>query len=393
VTAPRSIASVRSGVDELASEWTDARSERQARRSLDPDDFAALADIGFLHVAVPVEFGGLWESVAASTRPICELLRVLARADSSVALVLAMHPAVLGYWLATDDPAQPAWRDQARAAYATAAAGSQWGTITSEPGSGGDIMKTRTQAVVAPAAGGSDDAIPGARYLLTGDKHFGSGFGISDFMLTTARAEDDDLPSAFFVDMRPVRTGASNGVKVTAEWDGAGMRATQSHAARFESMPATRLAWVGDVTVITFNAGPLIASLFTAVVLGVFDAAIDFARESLSSKRETMRAYEQVEWSRADLDHWVATQAFDGALRTVEGGDAAAGLHAGIRAKTAVAEAAEGSLVRLGRVLGGGTFSQRSPVAAWLEDVRALGFLRPPWGLAYDSLFATSFPG
>jgi hypothetical protein len=42
-------------------------------------------------------------------------------------------------------------------------------------------------------------------------------------------------------------------------------------------------------------------------------------------------------------------------------------------------------------VLGGGTFSQRSPFSHWFEDVRALGFLRPPWGLAYDNLFATSF--
>ena len=47
-------------------------------------------------------------------------------------------------------------------------------------------------------------------------------------------------------------------------------------------------------------------------------------------------------------------------------------------------------MLRLGRVLGGGTFSQRSPFSHWLEDVRALGFLRPPWGLANDQLFLTS---
>ena len=46
---------------------------------------------------------------------------------------------------------------------------------------------------------------------------------------------------------------------------------------------------------------------------------------------------------------------------------------------------------RITRVIGGGTFSRRSPFSAWFEDVRALGFLRPPWGLAYDSLFASSF--
>jgi len=38
-----------------------------------------------------------------------------------------------------------------------------------------------------------------------------------------------------------------------------------------------------------------------------------------------------------------------------------------------------------------GAFSRRSPFAHWYEDVRALGFLRPPWGLASDNLFALSF--
>jgi hypothetical protein len=66
-------------------------------------------------------------------------------------------------------------------------------------------------------------------------------------------------------------------------------------------------------------------------------------------------------------------------------------MHGALRAKQAVAELAEETLVGLCRVLGGGTFSRRSPFAHWYEDVRALGFLRPPWGLAYDNLFLTSF--
>jgi alkylation response protein AidB-like acyl-CoA dehydrogenase len=74
----------------------------------------------------------------------------------------------------------------------------------------------------------------------------------------------------------------------------------------------------------------------------------------------------------------------------VEGGDAAVAFRAALRAKEAVAELAEQVLLRLTRVLGGGTFSRRSPFAHWFEDVRALGFLRPPWGLASDTLFATS---
>jgi hypothetical protein len=46
------------------------------------------------------ELGGIWESVRRSTRPLCELLRTLAHGDSSVALVCAMHPTVLVFWLA-----------------------------------------------------------------------------------------------------------------------------------------------------------------------------------------------------------------------------------------------------------------------------------------------------
>jgi len=55
------------------------------------------------------------------------------------------------------------------------------------------------------------------------------------------------------------------------------------------------------------------------------------------------------------------------------------------------AQLAESCLLRLCRVLGGGTYSRRSPFGNWFEDVRALGFLRPLWALAYDGLFADSF--
>ena len=59
-----------------------------------------------------------------------------------------------------------------------------------------------------------------------------------------------------------------------------------------------------------------------------------------------------------------------------------------VRAKTAIAELAESVLRRIGEVIGGGAFSRSSPFGYWYEDVRALSFLRPPWGLAYDQLVA-----
>ena len=111
-----------------------------------PADFARLNDAGFLLVAVPEEGGGLWRSVAETTRPICEVLRTLAAADPSVALVASMHPAVLAFWLAKPDPSREAWTEQREAVCATAADGLQWGTITSEPGSGGDMLRTKSLA-------------------------------------------------------------------------------------------------------------------------------------------------------------------------------------------------------------------------------------------------------
>ena len=84
-------------------------------------------------------------------------------------------------------------------------------------------------------------------------------------------------------------------------------------------------------------------------------------------------------------------QAFEGMLRAIEAGDRTEALRAAQRGKVSAAELAESVLGRVARTVGGGTFSRRSPFAAWYEDVRALGFLRPPWGLAFDGIYATSF--
>src|SRR5688572_13231227 len=88
------------GVEALSAEWAAQRPERQRRRELDAADFNRLAQTGFPLVGVPTEQGGMWQDERRSTRPVCELLRVLARGDSSVALVCAMHPTVLSFWLA-----------------------------------------------------------------------------------------------------------------------------------------------------------------------------------------------------------------------------------------------------------------------------------------------------
>src|SRR5438067_2097184 len=198
-------------VREVADSFARERSERQRRRELLPADFERLKEAGYLLVGVPEEMGGLWRDVAHSTRPVAEILRTLAHGDSSVALVSSMHPAVLVLWLASDeatpDPSE-AWKEQRAEVFQGVKDGAWWGTITSEPGSGGDIAKTRSLA-----------RKDGDGYRLSGEKHFGSGSGISSYMITTARPEPEEQPDFFYMDMRekPWQNGA--GVKLTAPWD------------------------------------------------------------------------------------------------------------------------------------------------------------------------------
>ncbi|MPZ14823.1 MAG: hypothetical protein GEU73_10455 [Chloroflexi bacterium] len=163
------------------------------------------------------------------------------------------------------------------------------------------------------------------------------------------------------------------------------MAATQSHAFQFEDFPATRFAWAGSWRELAESNGGTVGCCFTAVIMGIVDTALDAARNSVGVRRSSLRAYEQVEWSKAELEGWLIQQAYEGMLRAMEGQHQP--LLSVIRGKTAIAQLAESVLGRICRVLGGGVYARQSPFGFWFEDVRALGFLRPPWGLAYDRLF------
>lgn len=372
---------VRRGVEKLAEDFASARSERQMRSELDGADFRRLADAGLPATGLPAERGGLWHNLPESTRSICEIYRALAHGDSSVALVSSMHPAVLSFWLATPHVPEPdtaAWRDQRAAVFERVEQGAWWGTITSEPGSGGDIHRSRAVA-----------RRDGDGWRLTGQKHFGSGSGITSFMLTTAVPDGEEDPDWFYVPVERNPFDGSAGITLTAPWDGHGMRATQSHALMFDECPAERFAWPGHLDDLVGAVAPFISTLFTAVVLGILETAVETARAQLAPKAESLRPYEQVQWAQAELEAWTAEQAYEGMLRAIESGNPALG--AALRGKTIAAQLAESCMLRIGRVLGGATFARHSPFGHWFEDVRALGFLRPPWGLAYDGLVVDSW--
>jgi hypothetical protein len=207
-------------------------------------------------------------------------------------------------------------------------------------------------------------------------------------MITTALPEGESSPDLFFMETRDTPWDGSAGIKLIAEWDGQGMIATQSHAMSFDDFPATRCAWPDHLQQIILAAAPYVACSFTAVIVGIVQAAIEAARKQLVPRHDALRPFEQVEWTRAEQEHWLIEQAYEGMLQAVERDHDS--LRSVLRGKAAIAELAESALARICKVIGGGTFNRTSSFAFWYEDVRALGFLRPPWGLAFDQLFLAS---
>jgi alkylation response protein AidB-like acyl-CoA dehydrogenase len=368
----------------FAAELAAQRPDRQRRRALDPADFERLREIGFHEACIPVAYGGLWEGPRRSVRILAEAYRTLAGGDPSLALAASMHPSVLCFWRDAEVPpgqtGADAWDAQRREVFVSALDGAWWGTITSEPGSGGDIGKTR-------AAARRDATAPGG-WRITGEKHFGSGSGVTSYMITTALPEGEAEPAWFVFDMRGVPWDGSTGLALRAEWDGHGMAGTNSHGFTFRDFPATRMAWPGHWRQAIEGNGGTATILFVGVILGVVDAAMAYMERQLRTRGapgSPLPAFETMEWVMAQREAWLAQQAYDGALHALE-------RHGRSRrdaqmAKANLATLAESVLTRLCRIAGGGAYSRNSPLGHWFEDVRAAGFLRPPWSVALEGLY------
>jgi alkylation response protein AidB-like acyl-CoA dehydrogenase len=375
-------------VGEIATRFANDRRQRQQRRALDPADIAALKQTGLHLAAVPEEHGGWWQDRRRSLRSHCQALRLLAQGDASLALVATMHPSVLCFWRDPDPPSrgQAAWEAQKREIFGTVIDGGWWGTITSEPGSGGDIARSRVSAI--PDGDGLH------AFRISGEKHFGSGSGGTTHMLTIARRPGAEEPEWFFLDVRDVPWDGTTGMALKAAWDGHGMAATNSHAFTFTNYPATRMAWSGNWREVMQGTGGSGTLTNVAPFVGIVDAAMRHMREEFARRGqqpENFRAFDRIEWTTAHRETWLLYQAWDGALTAIERKGRAR--HEAALAAANIALLAESILTRLCRIAGGGAYARHSPLGFWFEDVRALGFLRPPWALAADALFAFSAEG
>ena len=286
-----------------------------------------------------------------------------------------MHPTVLLLWIVDHiDSAPSGWKEQRDNVLAKARSGHWFGTIASEPGIGGDIFATRSTARM-----NSDSS-----WRMTGDKFMGSGSGVTSFMMTIACPDGEERPDIFLLDMRNLPWDGSQGLKMVRAWDGIGMAATQSHAFRFDNVQVTRHGLHGRVLDLFPTIGPVIGYMFSAVIMGILDAAAAEAKLSLGKRAERLSAFEQSSWIEAEMQIWLAQQAFEGMSRSI--GTERAGLDV-LHGKLAIADLSEKALGCLSHALGGSSLSKSSPFGQWMQDVRALGYLRPPRALSHARIF------
>ena len=364
-------------IDEIVRAWMPQRSERMARQALDKADFEALAAAGMTLTGVPASHGGLWDRANNPAQETAAALRKLAGVDPSLALVTAMHPTVLMNWINDPSEGPAGWAEQRDAVFDHVRSGAWFGTISSEPGTGGDFLAARATARPDPG-GGAPHA-----FLMRGEKYMGSGSGVASFMMTTARPEGEDLPEIFLLDMRALAWDGSQGLKLERAWDGAGMAATQSHAFRFDDVPVTRHGLLGRGVERLPQNSVTVGYLFCAVFMGILDAAEQEAARVLKPRGPRLSGFEQTQFVDGLNAVWLANQAFDGMLRTLDTVD---GMAAAQRGKLAIADLAEQALTALAQAIGGASLSRASPFAQWAQDIRALGHLRPPRPLTYARL-------
>jgi alkylation response protein AidB-like acyl-CoA dehydrogenase len=352
-------------VARLSAALAAERGKRQLARALDPADLLAVAETGFHRLLVPTEYGGLWQSVARSTRPVARALALVGGADSSLGLVLSMEPYALFVtgWLADPDLSlvDAGWLAQReRMLTALAEHGGAWGLLFADSG---------------PAATTSAGPGPDGSYRLTGQKGWGSGWGGTAYMLVTAVAEGEDCSDLFILDTAGAM--AEGTATIVRAWDGHGVASSNSHAVGLAGARAERVSWPGRQDLIkAMRANPLTAARIAPTV-GIVRAATAAAGAQLGAA--SPGPYEAAEWARGQAEAWLVDQAFEGAIRAAEESPTALAFDTTAQlAKLAVAERAESVLSLLGHALGAAAYLGSSPFGWWLHDVRALNHLMPP---------------
>jgi alkylation response protein AidB-like acyl-CoA dehydrogenase len=247
--------------------------------------------------------------------------------------------------------------------------GKIYAACNSEKGAGGALAATKTTA--------KRDA--SGAFFLTGEKILASFGRHADVFFSTARVAPEDLPGCGVVEFFLVPSSAS-GVAVLDDWNGFGMRGTESHTVRYEAARATApLGFPGFIE----TARPLEYwfCLFAAVSLGcaasMLRATGSPAPASPALRLRLSEAQMRYEAARAYL--------LDSASKYRPGGDTAYRARV-LRTKTFVTQESTRLCADLFALSGGRHYVRGGRLSGAMADVFAGTALRPPLALALDAL-------
>jgi alkylation response protein AidB-like acyl-CoA dehydrogenase len=308
-----------------------------------------------------------------SLREAVEVVVAVAEACPGTALLTSMPLGLAGALTAAVEVAPANHRDAALAQLDAIAKdyrdGKIYAACNSEKGAGGSLAATKTVAKRSASSA----------FELTGEKILASFGRHADVFFSTAKVDREELDGAGIVEFFLVPTGAA-GVNVATDWNGFGMRGTESHTVRYESARASAL--VGFPNFIE-RARPLEYwfCLFAAVPLGCAAAMLRAigspAPASAALRARLSEARMRYEAARAYL--------FESASMYRPGSDAPYRARV-LRTKTFVTQEAVRLCADLFALSGGRHYVRGGRLAGVMADVFAGTALRPPLALALDLL-------
>lgn len=348
---------------------TIADRERREPETFPAASIEALFDAGMIAAPFPRDRGGR----GASLPEMVASVEAIAAASPSTALIASMPMGLAGIYGIGVDVAP----ESHRAAYAQQfdrvaddfARRRIYAACNSERGAGGSLAATKTTAT--KAADGT--------FLVSGEKILASSGRHASTFFSSAKVTQEDVAGGGIVEFFFVDVNAS-GVRILDDWDGFGMRPTESHTVRYEDSPAREMMGFPDyINVVKplqywyclFAAIPLGCARAILRAMGTPAPQSPALRLRLSDavmRYEAMRAYllETANLFRPGADA-------DYAARV-------------LRTKTYVSEQATKLSAELFALGGGRNYRRSSPVARALADSFAGTALRPPLALALDSL-------
>lgn len=346
------------------------------------EGLAELASSGYLALVVPREFGG---GGATVTELVLGNL-ALAHGDASLALVVAMHGALLGRVRdASTWPAPLLERVGREIASARAGTGALINSLASEPEMG------------SPSRGGLPATIAkrvDRGYLLNGRKSFSSGSTVLRWGVISAAvhsASQDPYLGNFLVPL------STPGVRIEPSWDTLGMRATCSHTVVLEDAFVSNEA---EVPRVAARAGtPPFERAWSlsvaAVYLGVAEAARDYALQFARGRKPTALGGKAIATlpsirdraGRIDLLLFEARGLLVSLARAWDAAPAASFEAALAAAKVVASNNAVAVVEQAMRLVGGSSMDRAAPIERHYRDVRG-GLHHPPQDDAAIALLA-----